>query len=84
MGIEFDKVQGAMVVYQSKFIKELLHDYSVDDSPSVSTPLSSQLKLLPIMDDLFPEPTIYRQLIGKLNFLLHTRPDLAFSVQYLS
>lgn len=82
LGIEFNKIEGGMVVHQRKFIKELLQTYDVQDTKFAHLP--SQIKLLPIMDNPLQDPTIYKQLIGKLNFLVHTRPYLSFSIQYLS
>jgi hypothetical protein len=52
----------------------------------MSTPMVSNLKKLNESDsglDLV-DPTMYRQLIGSLMYLIHTRQDICFAVNALS
>ena len=84
LGLQNEKVEQGMIVHQHRFANELMSLYSMQDYKTVPTPLPSKLKLLPQMDNPLKDPSSYKQLIGKLNFLVHTRPDLAFTVQFLS
>lgn len=84
LGLEFSAIVGGLVAHQHKFIHELLQLYSMQDTTSVSTPLPPNIHLTTSMPNLLTNPTSYRQLIGKLNFIVHTRPNLSYAIQHLS
>lgn len=69
---------------QAKFTKELLDHSGLSNYKRVATPLPANLKLTTHDGTLLKDPSLYRSLVGKLNFLTHTRPDLSYSVQTLS
>ena len=48
-----------------------------------STPMASNVQLTK-EEELFEDPEKYRRLVGKLNYLIVTRPDIAYSVSVLN
>ena len=83
LGMEVSYVNEGIVLTQHKFTKDLLQIQHFPHKP-VHTPLPLQCKLSTEDPHDFSDPTLYRTLVGKLNFLSHTRPDLAFATQLLS
>ncbi|XP_018621995.1 uncharacterized mitochondrial protein AtMg00240-like [Nicotiana tomentosiformis] len=69
---------------QHKYTTDLLQEFNCHHFCLVSTPLDPSVKLTLDMRAPVSDPSVYRRLIGKLNFLQHTRPDISFSVQHLS
>lgn len=72
------------MITQQKFSLELLSEFNCLDSWPVSTPLNLTLKLSGTCGTPLPDPLIYRCLLGKLNFLANTCPNLSFTVYTLS
>jgi hypothetical protein len=49
-----------------------------------STPLSAKTQLSALDGDPLPDSTEYRRLVGSLQYLTLTRPDIAFAVHHLA
>jgi len=50
----------------------------------MATPMTINLKLLSDSSSDLVDPTMYRQLIGSLMYLVNTRPNICFAVNALS
>ena len=46
----------------------------------VDMPASSSSKLLLTSDTMYSNPTRYRQIVGALQYLIFTRPDIYYAV----
>ena len=84
LGLEVQHTPLGVILSQQKFTRELLRDCGFPIKRQASTPLPLNCRLLPEEGSLLDDPTTYRALVGKLNFLTNTRPDLCFTVQTLS
>ncbi|XP_070018369.1 uncharacterized protein [Nicotiana sylvestris] len=85
LGLEVSHNPHDVLVNQHKYLKELLSEFHYCSSAStVVTHLDLSIKLTSTFGDVLVDPSSYRRLIGKLNFLQHTRPAISFSVQHLN
>jgi hypothetical protein len=82
LGIEVAHYPDRLVLSQHKYIRDLLAKTNMATSKGVPTPMLPTDKLsLDGGDPLFPEDaTRYRSVVGALQYLLLTRPDLSFSI----
>ena len=84
LGIEATYVEGGIILFQKKFATELFKDTGFLHFKGTSTPLPLHLKLTTECGTLLSDPSYYRMIVGKLNYLTNTRPDLAYAAQTLS
>lgn len=79
-----DSYNQSMLIPSSQNIniqRKLLKDNGITSFSKVVSPLPMHLKLFTHEGDLFSDPTHYKKLAAKLNFLSHARPDLSYTIQ---
>ncbi|KAM1541869.1 hypothetical protein ACFX15_011235 [Malus domestica] len=74
------KSNGDIGVNQSKYVKDLLHKAGMDSCKPASTPCKPHTPLLLNEGDPLSDPTLYRSIVGSLQYLTFTRPDIAYAV----
>jgi histone deacetylase 1/2 len=84
LGVEVIPSAAGMFLSQRKYVTDLLHKSGMANTKPSSTPLSASAPLLKDSGDLLPSPTEYRTLVGSLQYLSLTRPDIAFSTNKLA
>ncbi|GKA04465.1 hypothetical protein Tco_0683585 [Tanacetum coccineum] len=65
---------------QSKYIKEMIKKFGLEDSKPMKTSMSSDTKLTKDKECESVDSTKYRGMIGILLYLTTSRPDIMFSV----
>jgi hypothetical protein len=83
LGIQVTKDASGLHACQTKYISELLHKTHMTEAKPSKTPCTSGSKLFKLDGDLLDDPTIYRQVVGALQYCTLTRPEIAYSVNQL-
>ncbi|PWA75384.1 ribonuclease H-like domain, Reverse transcriptase, RNA-dependent DNA polymerase [Artemisia annua] len=84
LGIEVTQIGGEITIKQTGYVNKILKETNMTDSNDTKIPLDPGTKLVKAEDGNPVDATYYRSLIGSLRYLLHTRPDLSYSVGLLS
>ena len=84
LGIEIVQSSSGVVLSQQKYALHILEETGMLDGKPVDTPMDPNVKLVPGQGESLGDPGRYRRLVGKLNYLIITRPDISFPVSIVS
>ena len=79
LGIEVHYFSGGMILSQSKYACDLLDRAHMSGSKAIPTPMSIKNNASDVSTP-FPDPRLFRSIVGGLQYLTMTRPDISFSV----
>ncbi|KAG8488706.1 hypothetical protein CXB51_016682 [Gossypium anomalum] len=80
LGIQVTYDKGGVFLSQKKYILELLQKASMDRSKSTPTPMTTTCKLTTTEGSPVEDEHLYRSIVGGLQYVVITRPEIAFSV----
>ncbi|KAL1291116.1 hypothetical protein AAHE18_20G178400 [Arachis hypogaea] len=84
LGIEVAQSNAGICISQRKYALDILEETGMLDSRLVDTTMDPNTKLSPDQGEPLADPGRYRRLIGRLNYLTVTRPDISFATSILS
>jgi len=76
LGLQIIKTKKGIFISQTKYVKELLKKFAMEDSKPMSTPMAIGCKLSKGDDSPKADQKKYRSMIGGLLYLTQTRPDI--------
>lgn len=79
LGIELQSTSQGIHVTQTKYTKEVLQKANMLEAAHISTPMATSISKSSNDEELV-DPTTYRSLVGSLQYLTLTRPDIVQAV----
>ncbi|XP_016204964.1 uncharacterized protein LOC107645449 [Arachis ipaensis] len=85
LGVQVTKTAGGgLILSQEKYVRDLLKKADMENCKPCQTPLPSSVKFSAFGGSVFKNPKLYRSVVGRLQYLTITRPELAYSVGKVS
>ena len=84
LGIEVQQSVDGITVCQGAYAKKIMYTIGLEEGNPSRTPMEPRLQLSKTGDTPAVDSTNYRSIVGSLRYLVNTRPDLAYSVGYVS
>ncbi|XP_019158346.1 PREDICTED: uncharacterized protein LOC109155074 [Ipomoea nil] len=83
LGVEAVYTADAVVLSQHRYMTELLRKAGLESCKPLATPMTNATADASGESSPLEDPSVYRQLVGSLMYLLLTHPDLSFAVNRL-
>ena len=83
LGMEVWRNADGVFLGQGKYVVDIIKRFGMMYYKALTTPMSSNLKLLSDASSESVDSMMYRQMIGSLMYLTNTRPDICFDVNTL-
>ncbi|RVW22108.1 Retrovirus-related Pol polyprotein from transposon RE1 [Vitis vinifera] len=84
LGIEVSRSSEGIFLSQRKYVLDLLQETGMSGCQPVNTPIEEGLKLCVEPNQVSTDKGRYQRLVGRLMYLAHTRPDLAYALSVVS
>jgi hypothetical protein len=83
LGIQVVRTTTGLHLRQSKYNADLLRRIHMDEAKPYAAPCLAGSKMSQFDGDLLDDPTLFRHVVGALQYATLTRPDLAYAVNQL-
>nr|GEW18563.1 hypothetical protein [Tanacetum cinerariifolium] len=84
LGNKVSQGKDCIEIKQERYAMKILKEAGMEDCNPTSYSMEKDLKVSKAEDELEVEATQYRKVVGCLRYILHTRPDLTYSVGVVS
>ena len=84
LGLEIEKNERDIKMSQPHYASDVLKKFNMAECNASKSPFLSGIKMHEFGNSPLVDFTLYRQLVGSLLYLTHTRPDLSYVVSVVA